>query len=82
MPKKVKKIWISLQPDLSDLAVGICRDNDYAEVIALIRQIDIEQQDWEFTRMLKALVDELMEEDLDRKVGSKTEESRREEEMG
>lgn len=69
MPKKIKDIWISLNPDLDDLAVGICRDNDYDEVLALIRQIDTEQQDWEFTRKLKALVDELMEKDPDTRVG-------------
>lgn len=69
MPKKVKKLWITLYPDLDDLAVGVCQDNSYEEVIAFIRQIDTEQQDWEFTRKLKALVDELMEEEPGTRVG-------------
>ena len=63
MSKKPTKIWLALSPDIDDLAVAICQDSTYTEVIALIREMDAQQQDWTFTRLLKALVDELMEED-------------------
>lgn len=64
------KIFLTLGASLSDLAVGLCAENTYEDLIKLIRQIDTEQQDWEFTRMLTRLVTELMSEEPGTRVDS------------
>lgn len=60
------KIYLDSGIDVVDFASGLCSANTYEDLIKLIREIDAQQQDWQFTYKLKDLVDELMEEEADK----------------
>lgn len=68
MLKKPKKMVISANIAIPDLALALVVENDYEQVYELIRRIDAEQQDWQFTYGLKDLVDELMNDEAADKV--------------
>lgn len=68
MPKTPKKMNVSASVDINDLALALVVENGYEQVYELIRRIDAEQQDWQFTYGLKDLVDELMNDDEADKV--------------
>lgn len=66
-----KKIYVAFESGLSDLAATICSENDYKEIIDLIKEIDAQQQDWEFTRRLSDAVAELMSQETGTRVDSR-----------
>lgn len=59
---------VDVNLSLEELAVGLAVNNSYEALYDFIRRLDAVQQDWEFTRGLKNLVDELMAEDDSMKV--------------
>lgn len=69
--RRQSKLYLSSFVGMSDLATGLCSDNTYDTIIELIEEIDRQQQDWEFTRLLKDLVDRLMAEEDGTRVGDR-----------
>lgn len=61
---------LDINVGLEELAVGLAVNNSYEALYDFIRRLDAVQQDWDFTRGLLTLAEELMAEDVPMKIDS------------
>lgn len=71
MPRKMSTaLNVDVNVSLEELAVGLAVNNSYEALYDFIRRLDAVQQDWDFTRGLLTLAEELMAEDMPMKIDS------------